>query len=129
MDSQTAIDLGRQAILQILVIGGPLLVAVLLIGLIVSVFQTIANIQDQTVAFIPKLVVTVLAISLSLPWLIGKITDYGEATIGGAGQNAVDRSMALPQSSPVIERNKNPLVAGKTVESEFPENRPATRTY
>lgn len=114
MDSQTATDLGRQAILQILLIAGPILLAVLLIGLLISVFQTIANIQDQSVAFIPKLLAVVLAISFSLPWLIGKLTDYGESVIGGAGHNVVHQSSATPLAYPLITPEPPPLIADRT---------------
>jgi flagellar biosynthetic protein FliQ len=83
MDPQEAIDLGREALWTMLVIGSPVLVAGMVVGLIVGLFQALTQIQEQTVAFVPKLVVMILVLSVSLPWLISQMLQYTTELIGG----------------------------------------------
>jgi len=83
MDPQEAVDLGREALWTMLVIGSPVLVAGLVVGLIVGLFQAMTQIQEQTVAFVPKLVVMILVLSVSLPWLMSQMLQYTTELIGG----------------------------------------------
>jgi flagellar biosynthetic protein FliQ len=83
MDPQEAVDLGREALWTMLVIGSPVLVAGLVVGLIVGLFQAMTQIQEQTVAFVPKLVVMILVLSVSLPWLLSQMLQYTTELIGG----------------------------------------------
>lgn len=81
MDSFVAIDLGRDAIRSCLMIGGPILAVSLMIGVGVGILQTMTQVQDQTVSFVPKLIGIVLAIGLALPWLAAKMVDYTEESL------------------------------------------------
>ena len=81
MDSNTAVDLGRQALLQCLMIAGPILLVVLVVGLLMSVIQTVTNVHDYSVAFIPKLIAVVIALALGLPWMMGKLADYSQTAL------------------------------------------------
>jgi flagellar biosynthetic protein FliQ len=93
MNNQAAVDLGRQAILQCLMIGGPILAVMLLVGLAVAVFQTVTNVHDYSVAFIPKLMAVVLAVALCLPWMIGKLTAFSQSSFANVpAASRVDRS-------------------------------------
>jgi flagellar biosynthesis protein FliQ len=83
MDIQEAIDLGRQALWTMLLIGSPVLVAGMIVGLVVGLFQALTQIQEQTVAFVPKLVVMLLVLSVSLPWLIAHMVQYTTNLIAG----------------------------------------------
>jgi flagellar biosynthetic protein FliQ len=83
MDPQEAIDLGREAVWVLLLIGSPVLLAGLLIGLVVGLLQAMTQIQESTVAFVPKLVVMVLVLSLALPWLISQMMQYSGDLIAG----------------------------------------------
>lgn len=76
MDPQSVIDLGREAVRACLMVGGPVLLVSLVVGLVISVFQAMTQIQDQTVAFVPKLICLILAIGLGLPWLTSHMVDY-----------------------------------------------------
>lgn len=76
MDPQEAIDLGREALLTALMIGSPVLVAGVAMGLLVGLLQAVTQIQEQTLAFVPKIVAMVLALSLALPWLIVRMVEY-----------------------------------------------------
>jgi flagellar biosynthetic protein FliQ len=70
------INLAEQALQIALVVGGPLLLASLLIGLIVSVFQAATQIQEQTLTLIPKLAGIVLIIVVLGPWMLDKLVAY-----------------------------------------------------
>ncbi len=83
MDPQDAIDLGREALWTMLLIGSPVLVAGMIVGLVISLFQAITQIQEQTVAFVPKIIVMLLVLSVSLPWLIAQMLQYTTDLIAG----------------------------------------------
>ncbi len=81
MDSQDAIDLGRQAITISLMIGAPVLVVGMVVGLGIGLLQALTQIQDQTVSFVPKIVAMVIALGFCLPWLIQMMSEYSEELI------------------------------------------------
>jgi flagellar biosynthetic protein FliQ len=76
MDPLDAVELTRQAILVSLLLAAPVLAAGLIVGLAVGLLQALTQVQEQTVAFVPKLVAMVAVLSLSLPWLISQLVDY-----------------------------------------------------
>lgn len=81
MDPQDAIDLGREAMKACFIVGGPILLASLIIGLIVGVLQAMTQVQDQTVSFVPKLICLMLVIGIGLPWLTDKMLDFSRETL------------------------------------------------
>jgi flagellar biosynthetic protein FliQ len=81
MDPQFAIDLGREAIVMTLLISSPILLAGMVVGLIVGLAQALTQIQEQTVAFVPKLVIMILGLSLCLPWLVTRMIEYTQELI------------------------------------------------
>jgi len=83
MDPQEIIDLGREALWTTLVVGSPVLVAGLVVGLVVGLFQALTQIQEQTLAFVPKIVVMLLVLGALLPWLIAQMTQYTHELITG----------------------------------------------
>ena len=76
MNPQDAIDFSREAIKTCMLVGGPILAASLLIGLIVGVIQAMTQVQDQTVSFVPKILLLLLMIGLCLPWLTERMIDF-----------------------------------------------------
>ena len=83
MDPQDAIDLGREALWTMLLIGSPVLVAGMIVGLVIGLFQALTQIQEQTVVFVPKIIVMLLVLSVSLPWLIAQMLQYTTDLIAG----------------------------------------------
>ena len=81
MNPQDAIDLGREAVNMALVIGAPVLLAGMAVGLVVGLLQAVTQIQEQTVSFVPKLVAMVLVLSLMLPWLVHQMVQYSHDLI------------------------------------------------
>jgi flagellar biosynthesis protein FliQ len=82
MDTQSAIDIGREALWTALVIGSPVLVAGMIVGLVIGLFQALTQVQEQSVVFVPKIVVMLLVLSVSLPWLISQMVQYTAELIG-----------------------------------------------
>ena len=76
MSHALVVDLARNAIMLSLLIAGPMLVVALLVGLTVSVLQAVTQIQEQTLAFVPKLVGVSAVFLLALPWIIQLLVKY-----------------------------------------------------
>ena len=76
MQPQTAIDLGREALWIALLVGSPVLISGMVVGLLIGLFQALTQIQEQTVAFVPKILAMVLALSFTLPWVIVHFIQY-----------------------------------------------------
>lgn len=70
---ESSIQLIRDALTVTLKIAAPLLMAGMIIGLIISLIQSITSIQDQTLTFVPKLIGVILVAIILLPWIIGRI--------------------------------------------------------
>ena len=73
---ESSIELIRQTLLVTLQIAVPLLMAGMLIGLLISLVQSITSIQDQTLTFVPKIVGVISIAILLLPWIIGSIVVF-----------------------------------------------------
>jgi flagellar biosynthetic protein FliQ len=70
------VDLARNAIMLALLISGPMLIVALLVGLTVSILQAVTQIQEQTLAFVPKLVGVSAVFLLALPWVLQLLVKY-----------------------------------------------------
>ena len=81
MTPEVALDLVREAIYIIVVIVALILTPGLIIGLIVSVFQAATQINEQTLSFLPRLLVTLLVIIAAGPYMMTKIIDFSEQLI------------------------------------------------
>ncbi|MEK4385139.1 flagellar biosynthesis protein FliQ [Solibacillus sp. FSL W7-1464] len=76
MTQEMVIAIAENAVFTILIVSGPLLLIALISGLIVSIFQATTSIQEQTLAFVPKIVAVLMAIIFFGPFMISKMTDY-----------------------------------------------------
>jgi len=76
MTSQDVVDLARNAMLITLLLSAPALLAGLVVGLLVGLLQALTQIQEQTVAFVPKLLAMFLVLAFSMPWLITQMSGY-----------------------------------------------------
>lgn len=74
--AQQVIELGQGAVYTILLVSGPLLGLSLLVGLIVSVFQATTQIQEQTLAFIPKIVAVFIGVLVFGPWMLSRLVHF-----------------------------------------------------
>jgi len=83
LNAADAIDIARDAIIVSLKLGAPIMLLALAIGLVVSLFQALTQIQEMTLTFVPKIVVIMLSLMLLLPFML--------ATLGSFTERLVDR--------------------------------------
>lgn len=83
MNDQSVIDLGGQAIWLTLQVAAPALIAALVAGLVVSVFQAATQINEQTLSFIPKVLVMTAALVICGPWILHLMTTFTRNLFNG----------------------------------------------
>lgn len=76
MSGDVVIQMAQEALRMVLIISAPMLGLGLLVGLAVSVFQATTSIQEQTLAFIPKIVAVFVAILIFGPWMLRLMVEY-----------------------------------------------------
>lgn len=81
MNPGMVIDVSRQAVEITLMLAGPLFLAALATGLLVSIFQAATQINEMTLTFVPKLVAIFITLVLAGPWMITLITDFASRLI------------------------------------------------
>ena len=76
MTQDTVVHLALQALMVTLKVAGPVLLAGLVVGLLVSIFQAITQIQELTLAFIPKIIAVGLVIAFAGPWMLDQMLTW-----------------------------------------------------
>ena len=79
MSSDFALQIGREALLMVMMVSAPMLGLGLLVGILVSIFQATTQIQEQTLSFIPKIIAIFAAILVFGPWMLNLLVDYTRA--------------------------------------------------
>ena len=72
----SSLDLSRQALEVTLMVSAPMLLAGLVVGVLVSLFQAVTQIQEPTLTFIPKILAVSLALLLFLPWMLTTLVQF-----------------------------------------------------
>jgi flagellar biosynthesis protein FliQ len=78
MTPADAIDIAREAIIVALKLGAPIMLLALAVGLIVSLFQALTQIQEMTLTFVPKIVIIMTALIVLLPFMLATLTGFTE---------------------------------------------------
>ena len=76
MDLAFAVQIGRETLYTALLLSLPTVVVSLAVGLLVSIFQTVTSIQEQTLSFAPRIVAVGVAIAITLPWSLQVLTRF-----------------------------------------------------
>ena len=76
MDSQQVLTAGQTGLHLLLMIAAPIVLVVLLVGLVVSIFQAVTQINEATLSFIPKLIAAIFALIIVGPWILSTLVDY-----------------------------------------------------
>ncbi|MGG7618865.1 flagellar biosynthesis protein FliQ [Robertmurraya sp. GLU-23] len=76
MTPDSVIAIAEQGIWVVIMISGPLLALALIVGLIISIFQATTQIQEQTLAFVPKIVAVLLGLVFFGPWMLSHMLSY-----------------------------------------------------
>jgi flagellar biosynthetic protein FliQ len=78
MNQDTVINLATQAMVLSLKIAGPILLLGLIVGLLVSIFQAVTSIQEQSLSFIPKIVGVAAIVVILGPWMLDQLVSYAQ---------------------------------------------------
>lgn len=76
MSSDLVVQLGQEALMMVMMVAAPMLGLGMMVGIMVSIFQATTQIQEQTLAFIPKIMAVFVAILIFGPWMLRVLTDY-----------------------------------------------------
>jgi flagellar biosynthetic protein FliQ len=88
MNSAEIIDIARDAVLVMLKIGAPLMLTALVVGLAISIVQALTQIQEMTLAFVPKIIVMSVVMILALPFMLSSLSQFTQqlaSRIAGVG--------------------------------------------
>ena len=86
MDAGQVVTIARQTIWVIVKTSVPLLLVSMIVGLIISLFQTLTSIQEQTLTFVPKLLAIMIALMLMGNWILNEIVSFMQMLWGSFGQ-------------------------------------------
>jgi flagellar biosynthetic protein FliQ len=81
MNAQMVLTMGQEALWMLLLVSSPVLGMVLVVGLIVSLFQAVTQINEATLAFVPKLIAAVAVLAIAGPWMLSMLVEYIQRTI------------------------------------------------
>lgn len=79
MNEVTVVEIGSEALFIILKVAGPIMLAGLVVGLIIALFQALTSIQEMTLTFVPKIIVIFVAIVLFLPFMMTELVEFGRS--------------------------------------------------
>jgi flagellar biosynthesis protein FliQ len=88
MNSAQVTGLVHQTLVTALLVSAPLLLTGLVVGLVVSLFQTITSLQEQTLVFVPKILAAAGLLIFLLPWMIQIVVAYARPLFGGLSKFA-----------------------------------------
>jgi flagellar biosynthesis protein FliQ len=81
MDATQVFTLGQQGLYMLLMVSAPVLIAVLVIGLVVSIFQAATQIHEATLSFVPKIIGAVAVLAIAGPWMLTTLVEYIQRTL------------------------------------------------
>ena len=76
MDAQQVLAVGQQGLTLLLMVSAPVLLAVLVVGLLVSIFQAATQINESTLSFVPKVLAAVVVLVIAGPWMLTTLVEY-----------------------------------------------------
>ncbi len=79
MTPETVVDIGQYAMRTVVLVAGPMLLAGMIVGLVISIFQAATQINEMTMTFVPKILAVFVVLIVTLPWSIQQLTSFTEA--------------------------------------------------
>ncbi|MDY0110444.1 MAG: flagellar biosynthesis protein FliQ [Candidatus Krumholzibacteria bacterium] len=76
MTAEAVVEIGQQALQTTLLVAGPMLLAGMAVGLVISIIQAATQVNEMTMTFVPKIIAVFLVMVLSLPWAINQLTGF-----------------------------------------------------
>jgi len=83
LDSSQAVDLCRQALLLAAMLAAPVLVIGAVVGILTGLLQTLFQIQDQSISFVPKLIVSCIVLLACMPWMFSRMIEFTQTVFVG----------------------------------------------
>jgi flagellar biosynthesis protein FliQ len=77
---ETFVDVMHQTLWLMGLLSAPVLVSSLVLGVGIGIVQVVTSIQEQTLSFVPKLILALLILALTLPWMLSTLLDYSQQT-------------------------------------------------
>ncbi len=87
MSADQAIELARNALLLALLLAAPVLIGALMVGLVTSALQTVTQLHDQTLSFVPRMVIVLLVALVTLPWGLEMLVEFSTELFRGIPSN------------------------------------------
>lgn len=78
MEAPEVLDIGQSALWTMLKIGAPTMMVALVVGLVISLFQALTQIQEMTLTFVPKIVAIIAALLLFMPFMLSSLTGFAQ---------------------------------------------------
>jgi len=79
MNAEQAIEMTRSAVGLAMLMGAPIMLIAVVVGLVISIMQAVTQLQDQTLSFVPKIIAMALAALFFFPWVLHQMVDYAAA--------------------------------------------------
>jgi flagellar biosynthetic protein FliQ len=76
VNAQSVLSIGQEALVLLLLVASPVLGTVLVVGLVISLFQAVTQINEATLSFVPKLIAAVAVFAIAGPWMLTTMLEY-----------------------------------------------------
>jgi flagellar biosynthetic protein FliQ len=86
MTEDMVFEIASEAIKTTILLAGPLLMAAMAVGIVVSIFQAVTQINESTLTFIPKMIAVIAVLALGAPWMLETLQEYARHVLGSAGE-------------------------------------------
>jgi flagellar biosynthetic protein FliQ len=84
MDEAALLEIARDAVIVTLKVGAPIMLTSLVVGLVISLFQALTQIQEATLTFVPKIIIVFVSLLLLAPFMLHALTDFTEQIMSRA---------------------------------------------
>jgi flagellar biosynthetic protein FliQ len=89
MNTADVLDVTREALMVTLKVGAPIMIIALVVGLIISLLQALTQIQEQTLAFVPKIIVIFISLMVLMPFMLAQLTGFTRELAARIAQGGV----------------------------------------
>ena len=86
MTEEMVMQLGTNALQTMIYLAGPVLVAAMAVGIVISILQAITQINEQTLTFVPKMIAVIVTLVVMAPWMLKIMQEYAISIFGGVGE-------------------------------------------
>ena len=86
MTEEMVMQIGTNALQTMIYLAGPVLIAAMAVGIVVSILQAITQINEQTLTFIPKMIAVIVTLMVMAPWMLRIMQEYAISIFGGVGE-------------------------------------------